>query len=295
MTSSYLMILIMAPILICLLTAAYYVFVPEDFKRDHKTTWRGMFTLRTLPYLISACFVYLLVKSQLAIVNFIGKVPDTSYASYMIQIEGDAVAYFQNFASPLLTYSSAFVYLIGFSFLLIFTFLLLMYTQQHEFLQEYTIAFVSIYLIALPFYIYLPVPVTGFTLPNVVPLLYNMSPIILQGVKVVDPFLDNCFPSLHAALSVMAMLMALRTDFKRFKIFAVALTAAIQFTILYLGIHWITDMIGGIMLALITYFIATRYRKNILKIPERIYTSFEKRTELVEAVNSVLLSKGLIK
>ncbi|AKB84685.1 phosphatase PAP2 family protein [Methanococcoides methylutens] len=295
MTASYLMPLIMAPILICLIAIAYHIFVPKDFKRDHETNWRRMFSLRTLPYLVSACFVYLLVKSQLAFVMFLGKVPETSYASYMIRIEGDAVAYFQSFATPLLTYSSAFVYLIGFSFLLIFTFLLLMYTQQHEHLQEYTIAFVSIYLIALPFYIYVPVPVTGFTLPNVVPLLYNMSPIVLHGVMIVDPFLDNCFPSLHAALSVMAMLMVLRTDFKRFKIFAVALTIAIQFTILYLGIHWITDMIGGIILALGTYFIATRYRKNILKIPERIFVAFEKRTEIFETVNSVLLSKGLIK
>ncbi|MGM0770901.1 MAG: phosphatase PAP2 family protein [Halobacteriota archaeon] len=289
------MTFIMAPILIGLIAMAYYVFVPKDFKRNNETNWKKMFSLKTLPYFASACFVYLLVKSQLAFVIFLGKVPDNSYASYMIKIEGDAVAYFQSFATPMLTYSSAFIYLIGFSFLLIFTFLLLMYTQQHEYLQEYTIAFVTIYLIALPFYIYMPVPVTGFTLPNVVPLLYNMSPIILQGVMIVDPFLDNCFPSLHAALSVMAMLMVLRTDFRRFKIFAMALTIAILFTILYLGIHWITDMIGGVILALLTYFIATRYRKKILKTLKRIFIAFEKRTEFFETVNSALLSKGLIK
>ncbi|WP_157196607.1 hypothetical protein [Methanococcoides burtonii] len=74
-----------------------------------------------------------------------------------------------------------------------------MQTQNLKVLQEYTIAFIAIYLIALPFYIYLPVTVTGYTLPTVTPLLYNLSPIISQGVRIVDPFLDNCFPSLHAA------------------------------------------------------------------------------------------------
>ncbi|WP_445476134.1 phosphatase PAP2 family protein [Methanococcoides methylutens] len=295
MTSSYLMPLIMTPILICLIAVAYYIFVPEDFKNDHKMNCRGMFSLNTLPYLLSACFVYLLVKSQLAIVNFLEKGTYTNYARYMILVEGDAVAYLQNFATPMLTYASAAIYLIGFSFLLIFTFLLLMYTQNVEVLQEYTIAFIAIYLIALPFYIYAPVPVTGFTLPNVVPLLYDLSPIILQGVRIVDPFLDNCFPSLHAALSVMAMLIIFRTEFTRFKIFSLATTVAIQFTILYLGIHWITDMIGGFILALISYFIATRYRESILKLPEQIMMTFEKRTDIVDAVNSILLSKGLLK
>ncbi|WP_236622644.1 phosphatase PAP2 family protein [Methanococcoides methylutens] len=235
------------------------------------------------------------MKSQLVIVNFLDKGAYTNYAKYMILIEGDAVAYFQIFASPMLTYASAAIYLIGFSFLLIFTFLLLMHTQKLEVLQEYTIAFVTIYLVALPFYIYVPVPVTGFTLPNVAPLLYDLSPIILQGVTIVDPFLDNCFPSLHAALSVMAMLMIFRTDLTRFKIFSLATTVAIQFTILYLGIHWITDMIGGIVLALISYIIATRYRVPILRVTETISSTFEKRTKLVDAVNSVLSSKGLIK
>lgn len=287
--------LIMIPILICLIAVAYYIFVPENFKNDHKKNYKGMFSLDTLPYLLSACFVYILVKSQLAIIYFLDRGTYTNYARYMILIEGDTVAYFQNFATPMLTYASATVYLIGFSFLLIFTFLLLMYTQNLEVLQEYTIAFVAIYLVALPFYIYVPTPVTGFTLPNVVPLLYDLSPIILQGVTIVDPFLDNCFPSLHAALSAMAMLMVFRTNLTRFKIFSLATTVAIQFTILYLGIHWITDMIGGFILALLSYFVATRYRKSILKLPERIMMTLEKRTDLVDALNSVLLSKGLLK
>ncbi|UGV40979.1 inositol phosphorylceramide synthase [Methanococcoides orientis] len=289
------MSLIMTPILICMIALAYYIFVPEEFKNNNKKNYRWMYSLDTLPYFLSACFVYMLVKSQLAIANFLDKGTYTNYAGYMMLIEGDAVSYFQNFASPMLTYISAAVYLIGFSFLLIFTFLLLMHTQKLEVLQEYTIAFVAIYLVALPFYIYVPVSVTGFTLPTVAPLLYDLSPIILQGVTIVDPFLDNCFPSLHAALSIMAMLMIFRTDLTRFKIFSLATTIAIQFTILYLGIHWITDMIGGFILAMVSYFIATRYRVTIIRLPETIMSTFERRTELVDAVNSALLSKGLIK
>ena len=74
-----------------------------------------------------------------------------------------------------------------------------------------------------------------------------------------DPNLDNCFPSLHAALSIMAMLVVSGTEFKRYKKFVAGVTAAILFTTLYLGIHWVIDLIAGLILAVIVYFITTRF------------------------------------
>lgn len=56
-----------------------------------------------------------------------------------------------------------------------------------------------------------------------------------------------------------------RTNLRRYKIFAVLTTIFILFAILYLGIHWITDMIGGIILAFSSYFIATRISKTRFK------------------------------
>ncbi|NPE28105.1 inositol phosphorylceramide synthase [Methanococcoides sp. SA1] len=217
------------------------------------------------PYTLAATIVFGLMALQIDIEQYIGLNPSLNYADVMVMIEGNAVTYIQAFATPWLTYFSAFIYLIGFSVLLIGTFLIFLYKKDAKGRQEFSIAFTLIYLIAYPFYILFPVSVTSNTLPNMAPLLYGLDPSIVKIVHVCDPTLDNCFPSLHAALSLMAMLIILtRTENYGLKALAVFTTISIQFTILYLGIHWITDLIGGIMLAFTSYYIATRYRELIV-------------------------------
>ncbi|NYT19743.1 MAG: inositol phosphorylceramide synthase [Methanosarcinales archaeon] len=207
-----------------------------------------------IPYAFAATLVFGLMLLQLSIEHLLKLNPTLNYARFMIMIEGSTVTHLQEFATPWLTYSSAFIYLIGFSCLLIGTFLIFVYKKDERSLQEFSIAFTLIYLIAYPFYILFPVDVTSKTLPNMAPLLYTLDPSIVHFVRICDPTLDNCFPSLHAALSLMAMLLIVsRTEHTGFKAIAVAITIAIQFTILYLGIHWITDMVGGIMLAFTSY------------------------------------------
>ncbi|ABE51170.1 phosphatase PAP2 family protein [Methanococcoides burtonii] len=188
----------------------------------------------------------------------------------MVMIEGNAVTHLQEFATPWLTYLSAFVYLIGFTGLLIGTFLLFAYKKDEKSLQEFTIAFTLIYLIAYPFYTWFPVYVTSKVLPNMAPLLYTLDPSIVSFIHICAPSLNNCFPSLHSALSFMTMLIIIsRTSHISFKAIAVVVTIAIHFTILYLGIHWITDMIGGILLAFTSYYIATRYCEHIVEWSEK--------------------------
>jgi len=208
--------------------------------------------------------VYALVRLQDVISETVGIPAGQYYARYIMIIEGNKVSLIQELATPLLTYISGFFYLLMFPFLLVFTFLLLLYLQRYRATQEFVVAFILIYIVAFPFYVLFPVQVTGYTLACVTPLLYNMSPIIAQGVRIVDPTLNNCFPSLHAALSIMAMLVVLHNvDSRRYRIFSVVATVVILFTILYLGIHWITDMIGGILLAVACCFVAFRYSDTL--------------------------------
>lgn len=260
-------LLLFISIISLMVFAGFYAFLPSDHrKRFVCITYlkEQLMSPHAYRYLILAGFIYLLIKSEV----FFSTQPRMIYfpqlAQYILLLEGSKVSFFQIVIHPVLTYVSAFIYLCGFSYLLIFTFLLLVVTRKFKVLQEFSIGFVLIYLVAFPFYIFTPVKVTGYSLPNVAPLLYDLDPIVREGLNVVDPLKDNCFPSLHAALSIMAMLIILfRTDFKRFKIFAVALTVAIQFTIFYLGIHWITDFIAGIALGCLSYYTATRYGQYI--------------------------------
>ncbi len=256
-------LLLLIFIISLMIIAGYYTFLPADNRKRFtgiKYLKEQLMSPHVYPYLILAGSIYLLMKSEVHFSMQPWMIYFPQLAQYILLLEGSKVSYFQMVIHPVLTYISAFIYLCGFSYLLIFTFLLLVITRQFEVLQEYSIGFILIYLVAFPFYIFTPVKVTGYSLPNVAPLLYDLDPIVREALHVVDPLKDNCFPSLHAALSIMAMLIILfRTDLTRFKIFAVSLTLAIQFTIFYLGIHWITDFIAGMALGCLSYFVATRY------------------------------------
>ncbi|HWQ47848.1 MAG TPA: phosphatase PAP2 family protein [Methanosarcina sp.] len=247
--------------------AGYYIFVPEPLRpKYYYRNLRSSGISEILPYAALAAFIFILMDSQRDISNFLGLSPSLNYDRYMLMLEGTKVSYFQSLANPMLTYFCGVVYLLGFPFLLIFTFILFLFSQNDEALKEYATTFMLIYMVAYVFYIFFPVNVTGYVLPGMIPLLYQLNPAILRIAMICSPGLNNCFPSLHAALSVMATIFILfKTDLRRYKVFAIGTTIFILFSILYLGIHWITDMIGGIILALISYFVATQVFKKRFK------------------------------
>ncbi|MBW6518778.1 MAG: phosphatase PAP2 family protein [ANME-2 cluster archaeon] len=292
MTSTYLMTVIMLPLLALMTMAGFRLLIPGEVKKQYGRISPRRFLIGFGPFFVCAFLVYILMQSQSYIVNALGPRVNADYTGYLVMIEGDLVSHFQSFATPLLTYLTAFVYLMAFSFLMVFTFIVLIYTRNLHALEEYTIAFILIYIVAFPFYIFIPIAVTGHTLPNVSTLLYDLSPIIEHGVRIADPLLDNDFPSLHAALSIMATLVVVfRTNLERYKVFSIVSTLAILFSTLYLGIHWITDLVGGILLALVSYYIATRYREHIFRTAHRILAVVEERLKIGDSIVCTKCSK----
>ena len=283
--SSAILTIIMLPLIVLMTIAGLYVFVPKGFRKEQGKIKPYRFLLGTMPYILTVITLYVFIQLREYITDYIGISRHLNYATYILMIEGNAVSQIQNFASPMLTYVSGAIYLLGFSFILTFTFILLIYTRNLKGLQEFAIAYTIIYILATPFHTFMPVKVTGHTLTGVDTLLYNISPIIEQGVRFGDMGLNNCFPSMHAALSFMTMLVVFsRTDLKRYKAFIALMVLSIQFTILYLGIHWISDMVAGIILAFVGYSIATKYRKTILKLPQRIMVAFERKAGIEDII-----------
>ena len=64
------------------------------------------------------------------------------------------------------------------------------------------------------------------------------------------------FPSLHAAYPFLAFLFA-RRAFGRAGWLMLAYTACVWFAIVYLGEHWVVDIIGGVVYASAAYFVVT--------------------------------------
>lgn len=59
----------------------------------------------------------------------------------------------------------------------------------------------------------------------------------------------NCFPSMHTSISFAMLLLALREKDRIFKYMMVMYCSAIIFSTMYLQIHWVIDVIAGMLFA----------------------------------------------
>lgn len=59
----------------------------------------------------------------------------------------------------------------------------------------------------------------------------------------------NCFPSMHTSISFAMLLLALREKDRIFKYMMVTYCSAIIFSTMYLQIHWVIDVIAGMLFA----------------------------------------------
>lgn len=68
----------------------------------------------------------------------------------------------------------------------------------------------------------------------------------------------NVFPSLHASLSVTVLLVAAitRVEFRRWFHVASVLAASVVASTVALGIHWLTDVVAGVLLAAVAVAVA---------------------------------------
>ena len=248
-----------------IMIALYFpLFVPVECRKRK----RG-YTARQLingywTYTLAAAAVYGLMQAQFPIQRHLNLFVDYDCTAYIEHIEGGLVVGFQSISTPVLTYLMTFVYLVLFSSIMIFTFLVLAYTEQTAALKRFSLVFSLNYLIAFPFYLLFPVTVTGYALPDVQPLMYELHPLIYASITTVDP-LDNCFPSLHAALVFSALLIIYGTNLRRYRIFLTFAFPTVVFATLYLGVHWVIDIVAGMALSVFTLQIADHYGERILR------------------------------
>lgn len=168
-------------------------------------------------------------------------------------IEGGFVAWLQStFAGPRLTLFFSSVYVFGYTFLLVFPFIAYAALPESTTLKRVVVAYALNYAIGLVVY----TAVLAYGPRNVMPdavtsLLYTFEPNYQTLVAEVNEN-TNVFPSLHTSLSVTVALFAVRTreEYPGWTAIACPLAAGVVVATMYLGIHWLTDVIGGILLAI---------------------------------------------
>lgn len=227
-----------------------------------------LFTSRKyLLHFLAMIAVLLFNKIELWIENRMHYKPDFTGSIY--RIEGNFVASLQQFFhNDWLTFVSSYFYVVVFPAVMIASIFIYTYQKNYRLFYAVCYAITFNYLIAIPFYLFFPVNEVWAFHPNVSLLITDVFPTFEQEYRPLSG-LDNCFPSLHTSLSVSMAVLALKSRNGFWKIFVPISSGFIMFTILYLGIHWVIDMLGGIVLGVFAARLGLRISEGRLVIGER--------------------------
>lgn len=179
---------------------------------------------------------------------------------YIFAVEGAFVAHVQSLASPPLTAYFTFVYVFGYVFLLTFPFVAYVLHSDSRPLRVLLVAYIVNYTAGLLCYVVFVAYGPRNFMPGMVEsLLFTTWPesqLLTRQVNVNT----NVFPSLHTSLSVTVAMIAYRYReiHRRWIPVAGVLAASITVSTMYLGIHWLTDVVAGIILAAASVSVALR-------------------------------------
>lgn len=210
-----------------------------------------------LPLLL---LIIAIVVIHLIEVNYIDSVATAivgqNFTPVFTSIEDSAVRWLlQHWYPPLVTVC-VYIYIGIYPFTLWFTPLFFILINHHRAMKTFAIGFMFIYAIALPFYLFFPITnvYTYFHEPSAL----NMVIPSVEKFFYSTTTTNNCFPSLHVAMALLVFLSVTLTKNKRYMALTAFSAGGVIFSVLYLGIHWMIDVVGGTILALGVFFLVTR-------------------------------------
>lgn len=213
-------------------------------------TWKRLINSPHLVAIVGLMTMVLMVnKLELNIEsNLLQNVVTWDYTPLVHQLEGNLTALIQSYSKKSLTSLFTFMYVFVFPALIWGSFLVYNQNGEDNMVKRLFYGFILNYIIAIPFYLFVPVNEVWYFSTKVQPLIsqvyldYDTKYRLLSG-------LNNCFPSLHTSISLTMALLARESKSRRWWYIAITCAVTIMFSTLYLGIHWVTDVIGGVVLA----------------------------------------------
>ena len=184
------------------------------------------------------------------------------FTHWIYAIEGDWTNQIQEFfLNDNLTNLLSGHYLFMYLFMIWFSPMYYILCRDEIMADKAALNYFVIYLLSVPLYLFFNVEVTSSYISGMDALLYHDS-FTLAFFTDNDP-MDNAIPSLHVGLPISLLIInrlhcrKLGVDFKdwrhkEFDYFIQFNVIIYLFSIQYLGIHWIVDIIPGIILAIIT-------------------------------------------
>ena len=196
---------------------------------------------------------------------------------YVYAIEGDIVLWVQQeLRNAALDQMLTHFYVMGFMTATFASFLYPIYFDDRHMADRVSLSMFWVYIIAIPFFLFFNVGVTGDHIPAMQTIAYDLTPEIHNWFTRIDPF-SNGMPSLHIGLPFAIWLTMQRWDedgrWVNYRNFLIAFMLVTAFSIIYLGIHWIVDIIGGMAVAILAVELTAKTHSSIWRVAdERLFS-----------------------
>lgn len=174
-----------------------------------------------------------------------------------------------------LTVYFSFIYVYGYAFMLIFPVIAYLVLTDTIHLRKLLTAYSVNYVVGIVFYTLVLLYGPRNTFTDLV-TLYEFQPEMQYITREVNDN-TNVFPSLHTSLSATIAIFAYRTrdSYPIWNVVALILAASVAISTVYLAIHWVVDVIAGLILAWVSVLVAdmTVDRFSVTRV---VYNIFDK-------------------
>ncbi|ELY43846.1 PA-phosphatase-like phosphoesterase [Natronorubrum sulfidifaciens JCM 14089] len=233
------------------------LFVGRDRLRKTRGAWRQRVRAAT-PITIALAAVLLFNSVARQIVPDFSWIIDWNLTFPIYDLEGEFIIWLQAQATPAVTAYFSFIYIYGYVFLLVFPLVAYFALSETRPLRELLTAYTLNYTIGLLLYVFVIAYGPRNMMPELVEaLLYDTYPQYQHLTRQVNRN-TNVFPSLHTSLAATVSILAYRTrvQYPGWNIVAAVLGISVAISTMYLGIHWVIDVLAGIALAYVSVELA---------------------------------------